>query len=120
MNIKAFDQASKGTGGILQAIADRLKVNRTTVHRYIERTPKAREIIKREQEAVCDMAEGALFSKIKEKEAWATKFFLRTKGRHRDYIEKQEVEHSGGIASYNIVIEEEKSNGEISERVKRD
>ena len=113
MNIKAFEKALKGTGGIYQAIADRMGVARQTVARYVLKSSRARMLLEQECESILDMGEGALFSKVKEKDLGAIKFLLSTKGKNRDYTEKKEVEHSGTVP-VSIVIKEHKEDEEAS------
>ena len=109
MNLGAFEKALKGTGGIYSAIAEKMGVARQTVSTYVKRSAKARMLWEQEVETVKDMAEGGLFSNIKSKDMGAIKYFLSTRGKDRGYVEKTEVEHSGGVNSYQIIIEEKKS-----------
>ena len=43
------------------------------------------------------MAELALYKAIQDGEGWAVCFYLKTQGKQRGYIERQEIEHSGAI-----------------------
>ena len=45
------------------------------------------------QESLIDLAESKLVENIKENDNTSIIFFLKTKGKKRGYIEKQEVEH---------------------------
>jgi hypothetical protein len=44
------------------------------------------------QESAVDFAESSLHQQIKDKVPSSTIFYLKTKGKHRGYVEKQEIE----------------------------
>lgn len=94
-----FEKALVGTGGILREIAKRCNMSRTTVYSFLERYPKYKELLIQEREGMVDLAEDNLFTDIKAREPWATKFTLKTLGVNRGYVEKQQIEHSGLISS---------------------
>lgn len=77
--------AAKSLGITQQALSERIKKS--------ERLQKARELT---TEKMLDAAENTLHRKIYEDEnLTASIFYLKTKGRHRGYIERQEAEISG-------------------------
>ncbi len=45
-----------------------------------------------------DFAESQLYKQIKEGSTAATIFYLKTKGKKRGYIERQEIEHNGSVS----------------------
>lgn len=53
-----------------------------------------------------DFVESQLHKQIKDGVPSSTIFYLKTKGKKRGYIEKQEVEHSGKIEGFKIVLDE--------------
>lgn len=88
---KSFDKAAVNSGGILSNIAKKLGVNRQSVYAYVQKNKeRALPILKQESEKIIDMAENSLFNQVKEQEAWATKYLLATKGKHRGYVERVE------------------------------
>ena len=94
---KMMLKAIPNSGGILSHIAKKCGVSRVNLYNFLERNPKYREIIEQERESIIDMAESSLFLQAKEKQPWATKFILATIGKKRGYVEKQEMEYSGGL-----------------------
>ncbi len=48
---------------------------------------------------VLDFAESQLHKQIKEGNTTATIFYLKTKGKKRDYVERTEIKHETGIES---------------------
>ena len=68
-----------------------------TVQAYIDRYDEVREARNQEREAMTDVAELALYKAIQGGEAWAVCFYLKTQGKSRGYVERQEQWHSGSI-----------------------
>ena len=98
-----FKQALNGTGGIMLSIANNMGVTREGVYKWIKKHPDMQELRLQEEEKIIDIAENSLFTQAKDKEQWATKYLLSTKGKRRGYTEKQEVEHSGQGITINLV-----------------
>lgn len=96
---KRFINAIDNTGGILTAVAAKLNVSRTGLYFFLKKEENswAQEYLMQEREKIIDLGENSLFQKVKSQEAWATKFLLSTLGKSRGYVEKQEVEHQGGL-----------------------
>lgn len=94
---EAFLKAVPGTGGLYTKIAKKLKIQRQTVARYIERYPDLKAAVEDEIESTIDTAEEAIKGKIAEGDTQAIMFFLKTKGKHRGYTEKTETELSGSV-----------------------
>jgi hypothetical protein len=49
------------------------------------------------KEIVLDFAESQLHKQVSDGNTTATIFYLKTKGKSRGYVERQEIEHSGEI-----------------------
>lgn len=108
-------KALHGTGGVISAIAHKMGVARQSVYEYLERHPSLKDVVEHEREAMVDMAETSLFIKVREKEPWATKYILATKGKNRGYTEKRE--YSGEINLTGSVTHHI-SDEELSESIK--
>ncbi len=100
-----FIKAIKSSGGIISTIAKRVGCEWHTAKKYIEDYPTVQRAYTNETESVTDMAETALIKSISGQEAWAVKYYLSTKGKHRGYVEKQEVEHSGEVRTPVTLVE---------------
>lgn len=85
------------TKGMLTIAAKRLGCDPVTVYRYVREYPTVAAAVKEARESVTDMAELALYKAIQEGEGWAVCFYLKTQGKARGYVERQEIEHSGAI-----------------------
>lgn len=111
ITINKFKKAVEGTGGIMLSIANNLSVSRTAVYDFCNKYPEMMKLRRDEEEKIIDIAENGLFTKCKDKDPWALKYILSTKGKKRGYIEKTEqaIEHSG--EQIKIIIEEKEING---------
>ena len=85
----------KGRGLITAAAAD-LGCDPDTVRNYAKRYVSVREALVQAREAMTDIAEAALFKQISAGEAWAVCFYLKTQGKGRGYVERQEVTGKDG------------------------
>jgi hypothetical protein len=90
--LSTVKKAIRESGGILAAAARRLDCTRSTVGQYIERHPELRAIVEACRDAEIDTAEEQLFLAVKRGEPWAIAFVLKTIGRRRGYVERQEIE----------------------------
>jgi hypothetical protein len=81
--------------GNMAAVARALEVSRSTVKRFVDKRPSLVEVVQDLREGMKDNAESALYNAVLAGEAWAVCFFLKTQGRDRGYVERQEVKHSG-------------------------
>ena len=82
--------------GKIGLVASKMGVSVRTIYNYVERyaTVKAALDNARLQfdETLLDAAEMGLRKSVVEREAWAIKYTLSTKGKGRGYIEKQEMD----------------------------
>lgn len=80
--------------GLLAPTAKAIGISRRCLYNWIEASPKLKQAVKDARETVIDMAESVLMEKIQGKETVATLFYLKTIGRDRGYVERQEyAEH---------------------------
>lgn len=69
-------------------------VPRRTFYDWLENDPEFKKETEEIPEMVVDFAEDALLKKIKSGDTIATIFYLKTKGKKRGYIEKQEIDNN--------------------------
>ncbi len=81
--------------GIVSTAADKAGIHRATHYRWLQDDPEYKAAVDQIQEGVIDFAESHLYKLIKEGNPAANIFYLKTKGKSRGYIERQEVEVSG-------------------------
>ena len=79
------------TRGIVTYAADNAGIDRTTHYVWCEQDPDYKKKVEDIAEIALDAAENSLHGQIDEKNTAATIFYLKTKGKKRGYIEKQEI-----------------------------
>lgn len=84
-------EAIRASHGILAAAARKLGVTRQTVHRYVVNYPTIKAAVDEEREKFLDMAEAGLAKHVRRGSLPAIMFALKTVGRSRGYIERQEL-----------------------------
>lgn len=82
--------------GLLSAVAQDLKVARQTVYRYVKQYPTIADAVQDERETWIDVAEKGLIQQVQKGNIVAIMFMLKTVGKSRGYIERQEVTGADG------------------------
>ncbi len=88
-------EALKATKGMVYLAAERLGCEAQTVYNYRDRYPAVRAAMELEDGKIDDIAEMKLYQALIAGESWAVQFRLRTKAKHRGYIEKSVAEVTG-------------------------
>ena len=88
----ALLDALKQTLGVVTSACKIVGVDRTTFYKYLNEDPKFAEQVKDIQEIAIDFAESKLYEQIKDNNTTSTIFYLKTKAKHRGYVERQEIQ----------------------------
>jgi len=88
----AMLEALKSTLGIVSKAAEVAGISRATHYLWMKEDEEYAQAVNDIHEYAIDFAESALFHLIKEKNPQATLFFMKTRGKGRGYVEKQEIE----------------------------
>lgn len=88
---QVIDALKRSKGMIAAAARTVLHCARMTIYNMIKRHPEILEALREEREIVLDEAELKLFRAIQDGQPWAIAMILKTKGRHRGYVERTEV-----------------------------
>lgn len=91
---KALLSALEKTMGVVTSACNKVGVSRSTFYSYYNSDKKFRDAVDDTSETALDFAESKLFSLIQSENPTAIIFYLKTKGKHRGYIERQEHDHS--------------------------
>ncbi len=98
---KRLIEALQKTGCNISKSCEIVGISRTEFYRMKKEDPEFEKAVENVYEALIDFAESALLKQIRDGNTTAIIFFLKTKGRHRGYIEK----HDFDLGSVEIVIE---------------
>ena len=77
--------------GFVSATADILGCSQQTVRNYIKKHEECKEAAEDSREKTLDYVESKLMALIKDKNISAVIFYLKTKGKERGYVERQEI-----------------------------
>jgi len=90
-NAQQIADAITKSKGILTAAARDLRCSRGTIYRYIDKYATVKHAYDEANETNIDFVETKLMEQINNGNITAIIFFLKTKGKHRGYVERQEV-----------------------------
>lgn len=94
---KQMIDAITETHGMVYLAARKLGCDPKTVYNYAKRYASVQEAINEHRGHFVDTCELALRRAVLAGDAWAVCFALKTLGKDRGYIEKQQVEHEGEV-----------------------
>lgn len=96
-NKAALLKALRTSRGIVTSACDAVGLTRKTYYDYYNSDPEFKREADDVQETAIDFVEGQLFDQIQKGIPASTLFYLKTKAKHRGYIERTEVSHTGSI-----------------------
>jgi len=105
------------TNGLISLAAKRVPCSQTTIYKRARDVKAVRQVIDECRDELVDLGELALRSAIVAKEPWAVALVLKTLGRHRGYVERQEQEVSrkdGGDLVVKFVYEDSEGVAEAA------
>ena len=89
---KDFIEALRNNLGHISNACEAAKIGRRTYYNWVADDKDFKEDVEHIQDSLLDLAETKLLQNIENNENTAIIFYLKTKGKKRGYIEKQEVE----------------------------
>lgn len=87
-------EALKKSLGIVTTACQNVGIERSTHYDWLKNDPDYKAKVEALDEVVLDFAESKLHQSINNGSDTATIFFLKTKGKKRGYIEKQEINNT--------------------------
>lgn len=85
--------------GVVTTACKSVGISRQTHYEWFKEDEQYRKAVEDISDVALDFAESQLHKQIQNGEVSSTIFYLKTKGKKRGYIEKQEMDlnHSGGV-----------------------
>jgi hypothetical protein len=93
---RAMLDALEKSLGVVTAACKAVGIGRTTHYLWMQEDAEYKAAVDGLSDVALDFAESQLHKQIKDGSSTATIFFLKTKGKKRGYIERQEVEVASG------------------------
>jgi hypothetical protein len=93
--IEALEQSL----GIVTTACKKVGCARSTFYEYYNKDKAFKSKVDELQNFTLDFVESQLHKQIKEGNTTATIFYLKTKGKKRGFVERQEIQMDGGIES---------------------
>ncbi len=90
-------KALEASMGIVTTACEAAKVGRTTYYEWLRDDAEFKKAVSEIENVCLDIAESSLMQQIKDHNTTATIFYLKTKGRHRGYVERVEVSSDGFV-----------------------
>lgn len=115
---KAMIKAIEKSYGIVTLIADRLKIQRSAVYNNIKKF-HLNMLIEIERERLVDFAESKLIENIRKGKETSIIFTLKTLGKKRGYIERQEEAAPDPIVQKVLSMTDEERAARIEELKKK-
>ena len=88
---KALVEALEKSLGVVSTACKAAGISRDTHYRWLKEDPEYKAQVEELSEVAIDFAESHLHKLIKDGNPAATIFFLKTKGKGRGYVERQEI-----------------------------
>jgi hypothetical protein len=88
---RAMLEALEKSLGVVTTAAKQMDMSRDTHYKWMDSDEEYKEAVKALDEVAIDFAESNLHRRIKDGDTTATIFYLKTKGKRRGYVERQEL-----------------------------
>ena len=94
---KDMIEALKSSLGVVTTASKKANIERTTHYKWLAQDDKYAEQVEAIKDIALDFAESQLHKRMQNGSDTAIIFYLKTQGKKRGYIEKQQIEVSGEL-----------------------
>lgn len=102
---KAMIEALEKSLGIVTTACKSVGISRETHYRWLREDENYKQEVEALSDVAIDFAESQLHKQIKDGNSTATIFYLKTKGKKRGYIERQEIQ-TQEVKQFEVIIED--------------
>ena len=96
-------EALKKTLGVVSPACEIVGISRNTHYVWMKDDPEYKEAVESLLDFQIDFVETKLFENINNGDTGSTIFYLKTKAKHRGYVEKKEFDHTSLGEKLNII-----------------
>ena len=89
--VSDYVTALQQTNGLIFQAAERLGCTPQAIYKAVKRHEEVREALETERGKFVDLGEQKLYEAVMDREPWAVALVLKTLGKHRGYVERQEL-----------------------------
>ena len=100
---KAMLKALHETLGVVSPAVEQVGIHRSTHYNWMKSDEQYKQDVEDIQEFQLDFVESKLFENINSNDVPSTIFYLKTRGRKRGYIEKQEIDQNLKVTGINPI-----------------
>lgn len=91
-----IEEALRKSGGFQSQAAKMVGISQQAVSKRIKKSKHLQIAVREIDDTYLDLAESKLINAINKDQSWAICFYLKCKGKHRGYVERQELSGPGG------------------------
>lgn len=85
-------QALESSLGVVSVACNKAEISRETHYRWYKEDPIYKQEVDNVKNVCLDFVESKLFEQIRDNNTTSTIFYLKTQGKNRGYVERQEVD----------------------------
>ena len=101
---EAMLQALENSLGVVTVACKQTEIPRSTYYKWLKEDEEFAKSVKEIENIALDFAESQLHTQMKDGNTSATIFYLKTKGKKRGYIERQELDLNSGENPFNVSV----------------
>ena len=103
-NKKMYLEALEKSLGVKTTACKSTGIGRTTVYDWIKEDEDFRKAVEDIEQVALDCVESKLFEQIRDNNTSSTIFYLKSKGKKRGYVERQEITGFEGTKLFDVEI----------------
>ena len=112
---KKFLRLFDDNAGNVSMTCSKFNMNRSTFYLWMDTSTRFKEGVEDVREGLIDFAESKLMMNIKDGKEASIFFLLRTLGKSRGYVERQDFQHQGNLILESVMMQTSARRKKINE-----